>query len=307
MTNTKEVRIEISTICNHKCSFCPLNNDGFCRRRTTMNNSLFIKLLDKLEYEAPYIKDLTISGMGEPTLDKNYIDKIETAKNRGYNTYLLSNGSNFKEEDVDYIVKNKILDNIRFSLHSLNKEHYKKITGNDDLANVIQNIELFIEKKFLYNSNLKIIITADIMEEYTEDVAELISTYEDRVDLLEIWRPHNWINWGNYRKGIKKKITCGRPFSGPLQIQVDGTINMCCFDYNGSLLLGDFTRQTLEEIFNSDMYKSIVDFHSNKQGEDLVCSKCDQLFEKDSSIMIYNSKFNKDERINKTSTNYENL
>lgn len=307
MTNTKEARIEVSTVCNHKCSFCPLNNDGFCRKRTTMDNSLFIKLIDKLEQEAPYIKDLTVSGMGEPTLDKNYIEKIKIAKNRGYNTYLLSNGSNFNEDDIDYIISNNILDSIRFSLHSLNKDHYREITGSDDLEQVIHNIELFIEKKTFYNNDIKIIISADIIEEYTEDAAELISTYEDRVDLLEIWRPHNWVNWGNYRNGIKKKTTCGRPFNGPLQIQVDGTINMCCFDYNGELLLGDFTKQSLDEIFNSDMYKNIVEFHNGNHNDKLICNNCDQLFEKDPNIMIYNSKFNKEERINKTSTNYGKL
>lgn len=307
MTNTREARIEISTKCNHKCSFCPLNNEGFCRKMTTMGNSLYVRILNKLEKEASYIEDLTISGMGEPTLDKDYIKKIEIAKNRGYNTYLLSNGSNFKENDVDHIIKNNILDSIRFSLHSLNKNHYREITGSDDLEEVVYNIDLFLEKKAFYNSNMKIIISADIMEEYVEDVSELVSTYKNRVDLLEIWRPHNWINWGSYRKGEKKKSTCGRPLNGPLQIQVDGTINMCCFDYNGDLLLGDFNKQTLNEIFNSEMYKRILDFHSGNYTEDLICSKCDQLFEKDSNIMLYNSKFNIRERINKTSTNYGKL
>ncbi|MFW6046594.1 MAG: radical SAM/SPASM domain-containing protein [Candidatus Woesearchaeota archaeon] len=307
MTNTKEARFEVATVCNHKCMICPLNNGDFKRVKTTMSTSLFKNLLDKLQQEAPHITDITISGMGEPTLDKEYIKKIEIAKSKNYNIYMLSNGSNFLKDDIDYLVKNNLLESIRISLHSLNKEHYEKITKTSNLNKVIDNIETFISKKSEYKSSMKIIISADIIEEYTEDASELISTYEDRVDLLEIWRPHNWVDWGEYRKGIKKKTTCGRPFNGPLQIQVDGTINMCCFDYNGELLLGDFTKQTLKEIFNSEMYNRLLNFHNGDHNDNLICSKCDQLYEKDSSIMIYNSKFDIDERINKTSTKYEEL
>lgn len=307
MTNTKEARFEVATICNHKCMICPLNNGDFKRVKTIMGTSLFKKLLNKLQLEAPHITDITISGMGEPTLDKEYIKKIEIAKSKNYNVYMLSNGSNFIEEDIDYLMKNNLLESIRISLHSLSKEHYKEITKTNNLNKVVENIETFISKKNKYNNTTKIIISADIIEKYTEDTSELISTYEDRVDLLEIWRPHNWVDWGNYRKGIGKKTTCGRPFSGPLQIQVDGTINMCCFDYNGDLLLGDFTKQTLKEIFNSEMYNRLLKFHNGNHNDNLICRNCDQLYEKDSSIMIYNSKFDINERINKTSTNYGRL
>ena len=64
----------------------------------------------------------------------------------------------------------------------------------------------------------------------------------------------------DYRTIKKEQLkTCGRPFNGPLQVQVDGTVNMCCFDYNGKLLLEDLNAQSLAEIFNSVAYKKIRD------------------------------------------------
>lgn len=127
MNDTKEARFEISTVCNYSCSFCPLNNNEFKRNKTIMDTKLFIRLLNKLRIEAPYIEDVTLSGMGEPTLDKDYIKKLEIAKNMGFNTYFLSNCSNFSEDDISYLIKYKILDSIRISLHSLNPKNYKKI------------------------------------------------------------------------------------------------------------------------------------------------------------------------------------
>lgn len=307
MTETKEARIEISTICNYKCVFCPLNNGNFKRQKTTMNLDLYVKLLDKLLKEAPQIEQITLSGMGEPTLDNEYIEKLKIAKSKNLHTNILSNGSKFKHDDIDYIIKADILDSIRFSVHSLNHKHYKEITGSDTLDTVLVNIQNFIDKKNEYNSDLRIIISADIIDKHSGDEDELIDYFSNRVDLLEIWRPHNWVDWAKYREGNQTKITCGRPFNGPLQIQVDGTINMCCFDYNGELLLGDFKNQSLEDIFNSTMYNKILRFHSGSHSEDLICKNCDQLLEKDSSVMIYNSKFDINKRIHQTSTSYDDL
>lgn len=307
MTNTTEARFENSTICNYNCVFCPLNDGDFNRKKTTMSNQLFKTLFYKLMDEAPHIEDITISGMGEPTLDDGYIEKLEIIKSKNLHTNMLSNGSKFKFDDIDYVVKSGILDSIRFSIHSLDKEHYKETTGSDSLDLVLKNIEEFIFRKELYNSNMRIIVSADIIPEHSGDEEELIKHFSNRVDLLEIWRPHNWVDWAHYRHGGKKKTTCGRPFNGPLQIQVDGTINMCCFDYNGDLLLGDFKNQSLKEIFQSDMYERILDFHKGNHNNSLICNACDQLFEKDSNVMIYNSKFDVEKRIHQTSTLYKKL
>ena len=64
-----------------------------------------------------------------------------------------------------------------------------------------------------------------------------IDEWKDKVELIEAWRPHNWVDGRSYRdtREVKQIKTCGRPEKGPLQIQVDGTINMCCFDFNKDL------------------------------------------------------------------------
>jgi hypothetical protein len=81
---------------------------------------------------------------------------------------------------------------------------------------------------------------------------------------------------------------------------------MCCFDYNGDLTIGDFKTQTLEEIFNSNEYSKILNFHKGNE-EDVLCKNCDQLYEKNEGIILYNSGFNTSDRINRVSTSYEKL
>jgi len=296
MTKTKEARIEISTLCNYSCVFCPYNN-GFNRKKEIMTNQLFFKIIDKLKQQIPQINIITLSGMGEIFIDADILDKIKYCKDNGYIVNLLTNGSFLTKKIINELDIINI-DSIRISLHTLNENHYRQITNNK-LGDIINIIE-YIYK----NTNLKLIISSDIININEFDIEELIQTYSKFVH-IEIWKPHNWVNWGSYRIGEKKEKTCGRPFNGPLQIQVDGTINMCCFDYNGKLTIGDFKTQTINEIFNSKMYLKIKSFHEGNK-KNIICSSCDQLFVKNKSILIYSNK-NIEDRINKTSTNYDKI
>ena len=127
---------------------------------------------------------------------------------------------------------------------------------------------------------------------------------------MEVWKPHNWVDGKDYRKVQNERLkTCGRPFKGPLQVQIDGTVNMCCFDYNGQLLLGDLNKQNLREIFSSEMFKKIVKCHEtgNFEGSGLICENCDQRNKVKTDVMIYNSKFDVKERVGKVSTTYSDL
>ena len=296
---TTEARIEISTLCNYKCSFCP--HSELNRKKETMSMNLFIDIIAKLP---EHITTITLSGLGEAFLDTDIFDKIYYAKKMGYIVNILTNGSQLNQIKTLKITNLKV-DSLRISIHSTDIKKYKEITGSsdEDYYTVMNSIRILNE----FPNDVKVIVTVDMIEENTDEVNNIIKKIEPLVDLLEIWKVHNWGSRFDYRKGKKVKSTCGRPFNGPLQIQVDGTVNMCCFDYDGELLLGDLKTQTIDEIFEGSMYKVIVDYHKGINSyADLLCHKCDQLYEKDESILIYNSKFGK-ERIGKTSTTYEDM
>jgi len=140
---------------------------------------------------------------------------------------------------------------------------------------------------------------------------EWIRFWKDRVDLVEVWKPHNWIDAKEYRALDKKRqATCGRPFNGPIQVQVDGTVNVCCFDYNGEMIIGDLQTQNFDEIFNGEEIKKIQEYHKVGEADRLyLCAKCDQRNSNESKVenMLYNSKYDIHNRIGKTSTEYDEL
>jgi len=304
---SNELRFEVTTKCNYNCIICP--RDRLTRKKETMSLKTFKFLLDKITAESAQFDTITFPGMGEPLLDKSIDEKIVYAKKRGFTVLILTNGSLLSVERFKRL-QDIGVDSIRVSMYGDSPESYSSVHGVNDkglFRKVKDNLTTIAEIK----RQTKLLLTYNIVDKVNDSNLETwIQYWKDRADLLEVWRPHNWVDAKGYRRVQQKKMkTCGRPWKTPLQIQVDGTINMCCFDFNGKLLLGDLKKSSLKEIFESPTYKKVVECHTNGDfsGSDLICENCDQRNEDKSDVMAYNSKFDISERVKKVSTTYQDI
>lgn len=304
---SNELRLEVTTKCNYNCIICP--REKLTRKKETMSFELFRYIFDKINSETSQYDTLTFPGLGEPLLDETLDDKITYAKKHGYTVLMLTNGSlltvdRFKRlEDIG-------LDSIRVSIYGDSPESYNAIHGTKN-TDLFQKVKENLTEISRIKNKTSLLITYNVVDGYNDSELESwIEYWKDKVDLLEVWRPHNWVDGRVYRVIQEEKLkTCGRPWKTPLQIQVDGTVNMCCFDFNGKLLLGDLKTQTLKEIFESSMFKKILKHHTTGRfdGSRLICENCDQRNLDKSEVMIYNSKFDIQERVKKVSTTYSDV
>ncbi len=304
-----DMRFEVSTKCNYRCVLCP--REKITRKIETMSLGLFQRLFDKIIAETDQYNTLSFPGMGEPLLDKTLVKKIEYAKKKkkDLSVMLLTNGSmltfkKFKE------LESAGMTSVRVSFYGNDRSSYSRVHGikNKYMFDRVKDNLLKISK---VKAAAKLLLTFNVVVGFNDRVlGDWINFWEKKVDLIEVWRPHNWVDGRRYREiQVSKLKTCGRPFIGPLQVQVDGTINMCCFDFDGKLTIGDLKNQTLKQIFSSSIYKKILRCHKtgNFQGSKLICEKCDQRNSVKTDIMIHNSKFDIDERVNMISTTYKKI
>ena len=307
--STNEVRIETSTSCNAGCVFCPHPTEDFTRKRQVMPSDEYKFYLDKvLDEMGDQIEETTFSGFGEIFIDKNVEEKISYASSRGLAVHILSNGSLMTPERVDKLYEAGGKD-IRISLHTSNPDTYGKImnykSSKFNYETTFSNLDYAIENK---PEETDIIITADIVDSNEKDVEQLIEDFGDKCS-LEVWKPHNWVYGKEYRDKSSPNTldTCGRPFSGPIQIQIDGDVIMCCFDFNNQLVLGNFKRQTLKEIFSGETFSRLYNHHKDGtcESSDFICSSCDQLKDKGEIVIYKNRVSDKDKRAGLTSTALE--
>ena len=306
-TKTNEIRIETSTVCNYRCQICA--RDTFRRKQEIMPNALFDSIVARAKRELPHINIATLSGFGEFSMDPQWRHKIVAAAENFERIHTVTNMSMLNKEDILFLLDH--VSDIRISIYGLDQATYKAVHNPSPTITyqaVHESIQFLIQNK---NSHQRVILNYIEIDDNRHQTTDWISYWEKKVDLIEVWKPHNWIDSKCYRDIDNQRLpTCGRPFNGPIQVQVDGTVNVCCFDYNGEMLIGDLCSESFTAIFNGDAMKSIQKMHVNGNADQLpLCKICDQRNSHKSKAtnVIYNSRFPTDERIHATSTEYDLL
>ena len=302
-----EIRVEVTTRCNYNCLICP--RERLTRKLDTMSLSMFKLILDKILTETKQYRVCTFSGYGEPLMDPTILGKIEHARAKGLQVLMLTNASLLTVEKFKKLDKLGV-DSIRVSFYGASPSVYNKV-HNINNKHMYNRIRKRLTEICDLKKNTEILLTYNVEEFINKsDTENWIKYWKDKADLLEVWTPHNWVDGRLYRKVQKQKLkTCGRPWKTPLQVQVDGTVNMCCFDFDGQLTLGDLKTQSLKEIFSSALYRKIKKHHVNGRfkGSKLICENCDQRNADKEGVMLYNSKFDINERVKMVSTTYKKV
>lgn len=304
---SKEIRFETTTKCNYNCIICP--REKLTRKIETITFEKFKYIFDKIIEETSQYNTIALCGFGEPLLDNTLDKKIKYMQKNDFDVLLVSNASILTVERFKKLEKLGVK-SIRISFYGMSSDSYSKIHGVSN-PSIFSKIKENIVEITQIKKTTDILLTYNIVDKINDmDTDKWIEFWEDKVDLIEVWRPHNWIYGKDYRKIQKEKVnTCGRPWTTPLQIQVDGTVVMCCFDFDGKLLLGDLNIQSLEEIFSSKLFNKILHCHNTGDfaGSNLLCENCDQRNKVKSDVLIYNSKFDISNRVKKVSSTYSNL
>lgn len=155
---------------------------------------------------------------------------------------------------------------------------------------------------FMMENNGRIKSEMTVIPMHGESVESIREGWEGALDNLEIWKPHGWAGAVPYRKIKRVKKTCGRPFTGPVQINADGIMMVCCFDFDAMMTVGNTYQKTIKDILGDKNFTFIRKRHRMGVVDGLPCEHCDQLNEYEESPLLFSTK-DETRGINKTSTN----
>ena len=291
MLKNKEVVFELTNKCAYHCTICP--REKMTRDQGVMSMELYKKIIDEAIPRG--LEFVTLLGFGEPMLDKYFLDRVRYAKEKKLSVSTDTTGYLLKEKLAEELINLK-MDSIRFSCFSTTKEIYHKLHYLNTFDLAIQRINKLIELKNKHNSIYPktgvYFVRQDLNRHQTED---FINYWKDRVDEVNVWEAHNWTDTLELRsKNYKRKKTCGRPHSGPLQIRYNGKISACCFDFNSQLITGDLSKQSLDEIESNQNNINLKKAHSTgDMSKYSMCDNCDQMYEVPDTLYYTNSNNNK--------------
>ena len=268
----KRAYVEITNVCNLRCSFCP----GTKRRQGFMTAEEFRSIAEKFRGAVQY---LYLHVMGEPLLHPELAQILSTAAELGFRVCVTTNGT-LLEKAGDTLLDCPTLHKVSVSVHSFE--------GNDggDMCPYLETVWNFAEKL-----SQKGVIAA--LRLWNEGGAE-----ERNGEVLSFLRRKTGdMPWEEKRDGsftLREKLFLERaekfewpdlsaPESGTefclglrdqIAVLVDGTVVPCCLDHEGDIPLGNLLKEELEDILAGERAKAIYEGFSCRRPTEELCRRC---------------------------------
>ena len=267
----RKIYLEISNVCNLKCSFCP----GTQRQPHVMTEPEFSSLLPKLR---PYSDFLYFHLMGEPLLHPNLSRFLELAGNAGFKVILTTNGTLLSKQQ-DVLLAAPGLHKVNISLHAFEAndlsvpfETYlrdcfaygKAAEGKKLTVYRLWNQGGADEK----NSQILSALEAAFPKPWEE--ARRGIRIGDKV-FLEYGDKFDWPDLG--AGGGGDRVFC-YGLRDQIGVLCDGTVVPCCLDHEGDLALGNLHQEDLDTILLSKRAQAICQGFQNRKAAEELCRKC---------------------------------
>lgn len=271
MKRFRKIYLEISNICNLRCSFCP----GTIRKPKVMTKDEMQAILPKLR---PYTDYLYFHLMGEPLCHPLLEEFLSLAAQFDFKVILTTNGTLLKEKE-SILLHSPALHRINISLHAFEANDLS-IPFDEYLRNCLAFGKAAAGKVLisyrLWNNGgqdeLNTQITSMLHEFYPDDwVKERHGTRIGQHTYLEHGDKFEWPDLGAADTG--ENVFC-HGLRDQLGILSDGTVVPCCLDHEGDIALGNIFTQALSEILDTPRAKAIYDGFSHRKASEELCRRC---------------------------------
>ena len=275
----KKIYLEITNVCNLKCSFCSPTN----RPPLFLSREEFCVILEKIEGQSDV---LYLHVMGEPLLHPQLGEFITLASGKGFAVYLTTNGTLLQDKEQE-LIESSGLERMHISLQSL--EQFPLEEQRPRLEKLIASAQKLVS----YNKNLLVNLrlwTGD-QEEFTSRMGsyleEIFGMSEGEVMIkllpskgiflapgiaLHLAQTFDWPDLSLPSSGEKGFCMALRDQAA---ILCNGTVIPCCLDRNGEINLGNILgSSSWEEIMNSPRARNLYEGFSQRKVVEELCRHC---------------------------------
>ena len=267
------VSIEAMNVCNSSCIMCPYQK--MTRKKEIMPMSLFFKIVDDCLIAG--IRNFNLNFYNEPFLDPLIFERIKYLKSKEVNVDLFSNGSVIDENKINDIFDSGI-DRIRFSVDAVKKGTYESIRRGLSFEITINNILNLIKKRNQAGLKKPRVNVVFVRQELNEgELEDFLSFWKNRADKVIISFDDNRNETSAFFKKPGRNLVAFpcRKLWTEIVVMSNGKVSLCCVDYDGQVVLGDFNKQNLKEIWENSKFTEIRDMHLNFQsGQISICKNC---------------------------------
>lgn len=271
MKRFQKIYVEISNICNLRCSFCP----GTRREKRAMDARAFAGLLTKLR---PYTDYLYFHLMGEPLCHPQLEVFLALAHEALFRVILTTNGTLLHKQQA-MLLEAPGLHKVNISLHAFEandlsvpfEEYLRRCTT---FGHAAQGKKLVVYRLWnqggadARNEQILNALHQAFPGPWQQDRrgmrlgTQIFLEFGDRFDWPDLSAPDNGQHGFCY--GLRDQ----------LGVLCDGTVVPCCLDHEGDIPLGNLFTQSMEEILSTDRAKAIYEGFSHRTAVEELCRRC---------------------------------
>lgn len=271
MKRFHKVYLEISNVCNLRCSFCP----GTKRKPKVMAEAEFSALLPKLR---PWSDFLYFHLMGEPLCHPELERFLLLAGEAGFKVILTTNGTLLAKQQT-VLLDSPALHKVNVSLHAFEANDlsisFAEYLGQCfAFGQAAQGKKLVVYRLWNHGGadekNTEILAAMEAVFPKPWKVERRGTRIGDRV-YLEYGDKFDWPDLSAEDGG--DRVFC-YGLRDQIGVLCDGTVVPCCLDHEGDIALGNLFEESLEDILKKDRAKAIYAGFGNKKAAEELCRKC---------------------------------
>jgi MoaA/NifB/PqqE/SkfB family radical SAM enzyme len=288
----KSVKIEISPRCNYRCGFCALRTREV-QPKWDMDFGLFKRITREMRDVG--VEEIGVFYLGEsfmnPRLLVDCIEYLKTDVGMPY-VFLTSNASMAFPEAVDACMKAG-LDSLKWSVNAADQAQFEQIMGVSGklFERALSNIEAAWEirarrgyRTGLYASSIR--YDGAQQEKMETLLKSRVIPFVDQHYWLPLYsmgafatRREEELGYrpiaGNQGRldALRDPLPCWSAFTEG-HVTAEGKLSACCFDATASWVMGDLTKQTFMEAWNSTDFVKLREAHLRKDVRGTLCEAC---------------------------------
>lgn len=288
----KSVKIEISPRCNYRCGFCALRTREV-QPKWDMDFELFKRITREMREAG--VEEIGVFYLGEsfmnPRLLVDCIAYLKRDIGMPY-VFLTSNASMAFPEAVEECMKAG-LDSLKWSVNAADEQQFERIMGVSGrlfriaLANIKSAWEVRRRGGYrtgLYASSIK--YDGDQLAKMEQLLEHCVRPYVDQHYWLPLYSMGAFATKREEELGyrptagnqgrigaLREPLPCWSAFTEG-HVTAEGKLSACCFDATANWTMGDLTRQSFMEAWNSAPFVKLREAHLRKDVTGTVCENC---------------------------------
>jgi radical SAM protein with 4Fe4S-binding SPASM domain len=260
--------------CNMTCRMCLRTVRSF--DGPNMNFDLFKKIVDEW---TPYLRFLSMDGLGETIMNPEAFQMIHYVKSKGIRVMFSTNATILDASMADAIMDAQV-DLIIFSVNGATPEVYRAVHGRDCYDEAVGNIRRFLALKRERRSPILVFLQ---MIRLPETIPQVNAFYRQ-------WQSVPGVNAVRVKKDVvcnegacleetgqrtKRNNPCSRLWHGPLYVETNGDVYASPGVLYKAEPIGNLKEQSLERIWNNERMQAMRRAHiSGDISSFPECTKC---------------------------------